>query len=413
MKNIQILSLFIFLSFSASAQNFKAFYLTDFPKTPGNNIYINDFKGVLDSVKKNYTHFKSKKVKNIQKKYKELVKNAKNGAEYGDILLKYFAELGNGHTSAFINAYFRNCGASIFENRVFLSVVNDSAFINKGIKAKDEIIKINNIPVMDFVKKQSVYTPASTEIQRLYMTVRYLFSSYKEETRTYTIKTETGEQDITVNFEPEKIVAKNTNVSNNSTQKSNIEPKILNEKTGYIGVTSMMGDAMIKDFADAFDSISKKPYLIIDLRRNQGGNSGNSEKLTEYLIKNEIKACVSNQILKPKPNHYKGKIFVLISPYTFSAAESFALDLLETGNITLIGLPTGGDTGNQPRTYTSKLGYGYRFPSRKTAQISGKGFEMEGKSIMPHHQVGRTVEDYLRNEDTILKYTLNLMVNGK
>ena len=45
--------------------------------------------------------------------------------------------------------------------------------------------------------------------------------------------------------------------------------------------------------------------LIIDIRRIQGGNSANSEKIAEHLISKKQKACVSNRWLKPKDNHFR------------------------------------------------------------------------------------------------------------
>ena len=52
--------------------------------------------------------------------------------------------------------------------------------------------------------------------------------------------------------------------------------------------------------------------------------------------------------MQPEADAYKGKIYLLTDTYTLSAAESFTLDMKESGNVTLIGEATGGDTGNGP-----------------------------------------------------------------
>jgi len=408
MKGLQkqvILLLLITGHLVASAQDIDYIYVKDIPSTAD---YTADFEKVSDNVNKRYTHLKDKNIDgdSLQTGYLTLVKNAKDNITYGDILIRYFAALRNSHSSVIFKKYYKNCSATLIEDRVFLSYVGDSLFINNGIKEKDEILKINNVPVSTYLRDQAKYTSASTNIHRKYLTAAYLFSSYSEEDRAYTVKTGTGEKEITMHFTgtPQAI--------NSQTSKpyAKVESKLLNDSVAYIAILSMTGN-VVDEFVKAFDTLSGKHFLIIDIRRNQGGNSGYSEKIAEYLITNKQRACVSGRSLSPANSHFKGKLFVLTSPFTFSAAESFALDLLESGNATLVGMPTAGDTGNQPQFYSSKLGYSYWFPSRSKAQISPKGFPMEGQSIQPHYAVSKTIADYFADKDTILEYALRLISN--
>lgn len=404
MKRITILLLILSIYTIAYAQNVNYTYLKDIPATAD---YVADFEKVSDNVNKKYTHLQAKNIDGalLQAKYMALVKNAKTNLEYGDILLRYFAALKNSHSNAIFKKYYKNCTASLIGDRVFLSYLGDSLFIKNDIKEKDEITKINHIPVLTYIQDQAKYTAASTDLHRIYLTVSGLFSSYYEEDRTYTLKTSSGEKEVTVHFNGSPI-QETSKPANPAIGK--IKSKTLNDSIAYIEILSMTGN-VVEEFAKAFDTLSKKHFLIIDLRRNQGGNSGYSEKITEYLITKRQTACVSNRQLNPKESHFKGKILVLTSPYTVSAAESFALDLLESGNAILVGMPTAGDTGNQPQFYSSGLGYSYWFPSRSKAQISPKGFPMEGESIQPSYAISKTVADYLENKDTILNYTLNLI----
>lgn len=405
MQKITLAVLILFICSVSYSQNISYIYINSIPSTAEK--YQGDFLEVSNNVNTKFTHLKDKNIDGValQNKYLALVKNAKTNLEYGDILLRYFAELKNGHSTAIFKKYYKDCSASLIENRVFLSYVNEPEFIKNGVKEKDEIVKINDMPVMDFIKSQAKYTSASTDLHRTYLTVSGLFSSYYEENRTYTIKTSSGNRVVSLRFADRPVQSA---PPANSKPATKIEGKVLNSNVAYIAITSMT-ENVVNDFISAYESLSNKPFLIVDLRKNQGGNSGNSEKIAEYLITKEQTASVSGRRLKPKDTYYKGKLFVLTSPYTFSAGESFALDLLESGNATLIGLPTGGDTGNQPRFYKSQLGYSYWFPSRNKAQISEKGFPMEGRSIEPQYRVFRTVGDYLKGEDTILNFTLSLI----
>ena len=101
---------------------------------------------------------------------------------------------------------------------------------------------------------------------------------------------------------------------------------------------------------------------------------------------------------------------VLIGIGTCSAAESFALDLKESGNAIFIGSETGGDTGNGPKNFTTKHGTSFRIPTRKPAQVSPKGFPMEGMGIKPDFTVCQTVDDFLNNVDTVLEFALSAIL---
>lgn len=69
--------------------------------------------------------------------------------------------------------------------------------------------------------------------------------------------------------------------------------------------------------------------LVIDLRRNQGGDFDRFQRLLLPIIKS-----------RPAINR-KGGLFVIIGPGTFSAAVVNALDLRNEANAILVGAPTG------------------------------------------------------------------------
>lgn len=399
-----ILLLMLAISSRCHAQRIHYIYIKDIPSIVD---YTADFKSVSDRVNAKYTHLKNKHIDGtlLQAQYLALVKDAKTNLEYGAILLRYFANLKNSHANVIFKKYYKHCSAILLENRVFIAYLGDSIFIKNGIREKDEILKINDIPVLTYIQDEAKYISASTDLHRTYLTVSGLFSSYVEERRTYTIKTSAGEKEISVFFDdpPAQQASKVSGPA-----PANIETKVLNDSVAYLSILSMTG-TVLDEFIKAFDTLSKKQVLIIDIRRNQGGNSANSEKIAEYLISKKQKACVSNRWLKPKDNHFKGKLFMLIGPYTVSAAESFVLDVSEDGTVTLVGMPTAGDTGNHPCFYNSSLGYSYWFPSRKNAQVSPHGFPMEGNSIQPHHIVSKTITDYFDNKDPVLDYILQLI----
>lgn len=100
---------------------------------------------------------------------------------------------------------------------------------------------------------------------------------------------------------------------------------------------------------------------------------------------------------------------MLTGTYTVSAAGSSVLDVSEGAAATLAGMPTAGDTGNQPRFYNSRLGENYWLPSRKNARASPHGYPMEEKSIQPQNIVSKTIAGYFDNKDSVPAYVLQLI----
>lgn len=355
--------------------------------------FISDFTEINHIVTKNYSHLENKNIHpdSLFLNYSERIRSISSKEEYGNLLLEYFAGLQNGHTHPFFKKYSLNCQAKWIEGRVFIDKVGDPS-LHESIKEKDEILAIDHIPVSEWLNRQQKWISASTDADRLNRSVWSIFSNYAGGERTFLLKTSGGEKEIVLPF------VKSWN---------KVQSAVLQDTIGYIAVTSMMDD-VVNNFKTEYEKVREKPVLIIDLRENGGGNSNNSEQIAEYLIREPQKACVSGQTLHPSADHYKGKLLVLIGTETFSAAESFALDLKESGHAIFIGSPTGGDTGNLPKVFTTQRGISFTLPVRKPAQLSPKGFPMEGKGIEPDYPVYPTVEDYLKNADTVLEYALKI-----
>lgn len=123
--------------------------------------------------------------------------------------------------------------------------------------------------------------------------------------------------------------------------------------------------------------------------------------------------CVTpnKEITPPRQDAYQGKLFLLTGTYTFSAAESFTLDLKESGNAVLIGEETRGDTGNRPQTYYTTNEIYFRLPTKEPS-VSPAGFPMEGTGIPPHYQVHQTVSDFMQDRDTVLEFALQMITDN-
>lgn len=182
--------------------------------------------------------------------------------------------------------------------------------------------------------------------------------------------------------------------------------KKLSSKVGYIDVRSML-DGVDKQFSKAFASLSRLPFLIVDIRNNGGGSSSVGDFIAQHLIKGK-RTIWDGTTLSPSPDSYKGKVIVLAGPVTVSAAESFLITMKESGDAIVVGTPSAGDTGGNPRLFKTTYGMYYWVPIGHPFKYSPKGFPLEGEGIKPHHLVPMKVDDFLTGKDSQLSYAEEL-----
>ena len=108
--------------------------------------------------------------------------------------------------------------------------------------------------------------------------------------------------------------------------------------------------------ADAMNRVASADALIIDLRKNSGGNPEMVALLVSYLLEPEPATLVNTFVgrdgrlqnetwtTRDLPGkRFTGKdVYVLTSNFTFSAGEEFAYDLQNLKRATIVGETTGG-----------------------------------------------------------------------
>lgn len=167
-------------------------------------------------------------------------------------------------------------------------------------------------------------------------------------------------------------------------------------KTLYLNYTrcQQMPDKPFKDFADeVWKLIDERgaERLVIDLRRNGGGNSIIFEPFTTALSKH------------PRLNQ-KGKTFVLIGRSTFSSAFLNALRLKRETKALLVGEPT----GQKPNAYGEVRSFTLPH-SKLVVRYSTKFFQMmEGDlpSLEPDQLIDRSAADFYTGRDPVLEWAL-------
>jgi len=274
----------------------------------------------------------------------------------------------------------------------------------------------------------------------------------------------------------ENLRSRNTN-NKVDKEKELLEFKILNETTAYLGLHSFSNSDIKKEtkekslkkfLKNSFKSISDNNItnLIIDVSENGGGTEGNEGVVYSYLGDNyqkykkvraktqkavldngidepiilktfgflertfvnkkmvdgslERKQWIGNGLMayKKEPNHkFFGKVYVIISPITYSGGSEFSNMVYSNGKATFVGQETGGGYFGNTSGYSNKL----TLPNSKIEiDIPALQFIMNveqklpfGSGVIPDYKVIPTFEQYINNVNAPLEYILKQIENER
>ncbi|SEO57040.1 Tricorn protease C1 domain-containing protein [Mucilaginibacter gossypiicola] len=358
--------------------------------------------------------------------YLPKVTATKTTADYYKVLISFYALLKDGHT----NVYFPDALAGQFysrppfrtqliEGRVFVTQVFSDSLFKTGIQPGLELLKIDGEPVIDYAEKnvkpyQSSSTPQDLEIREFSYA---LLAGAKDKPLNIEFKTTKG-----------KVISKTIARTGYHDVKGlkTLEYKTINN-VGYLTINNFEDNSIAKQFDSLYTAeIAKTRGLIIDIRYNGGGSSGIGYNIINRLTDKPFKTSAAKFItLASRPGaepawtdmgfgewspnkkiFYDKPVVVLIGPRTFSAAEDFtvAFDYMKRGK--LIGMPTGGSTG-QPVSFN--------LPGGGVARVCGKhdtyadGKEFVGIGINPDIIVKPTIKDLLNGVDAAKEKALQLL----
>ncbi len=203
----------------------------------------------------------------------------------------------------------------------------------------------------------------------------------------------------------------------------------LTDNIVYINLPGFGSKEIVDQFDNIFPEIQKAKGLIIDVRKNQGGNSAYGDAIISYLTNKPLKGSHwktrqympafrawgkkeqwyegDHDIVMPrKEGTFNGPIVVLTGPSTFSAGEDFVVPLHASGRAMVVGEKTGGSTG-QPLFI--------KLPGRGSARICTKwdtypdGREFVGVGIIPDVEVHPSPADIAAGRDVVLEKGLEVL----
>ena len=359
------------------------------------------------------------------------VQDTKSTLEYYKVMLRFCAELKDGHTNIWSTSdslnnfvsYRPPIRSKLVEGKVIITSVFSDSLEKSGIKAGMEIISIDKIPVIKYAEENvKPFQSASTTQDLL--------------NRTYNSGLLRGNKNVPVDLElmdlDGKIFTRKLARTGYRNLKVNptVEFKMLPNNVAYFLINEFETSDSRKKFVALFDSISKSSALILDIRLNGGGNTDFT--ILSYLTDKPIKPAqnfiqkyiptsrawgepVEWELLSLSSQQPNGKklyskpVILLTGPQTFSAAEDFAVafDAMNRGKI--MGEATGGSTG-QPLQFTLPGGLMGRVCTKRDLYPDGKVFV--GVGVQPNITVKPNIADIKAGKDTVLEAALKYL-SGK
>ena len=371
--------------------------------------------------------------------------------EYYKVLMEICAKLNDGHTEIFLPV---SLAVSIAKPPVEIRWIADHFFVTnvdrtltEQIPLGSQVFFVEGIPIENYIEKNiRPYVSSSTEHIRKKIICERLLEGATKSSLEIGIVTPSG-QDKRV-----KLDRKNGSIDwlRKTESRTLIEYKYLDNDISYVSINGFESEKIVDEFRLYLDSIRVSKSLILDLRKNGGGNSSYAYEILRYLTRKPIITSkwstrehkASFKALGSSLNHmdpslseweqeyaltYAGNFWyeskpdtilphweeyidiptvILTGNGTASAAEDFLVACENVGFGVRIGEYTFGSTGQPLRLNLPGGGYA-RICTKKDTYPDGR--EFVGYGIKPDHIIKQEIDQILSGEDKTLKFAIDYL----
>ncbi len=306
-------------------------------------------------------------------------------------------------------------------NQVYITEVLSNDFMRQGMRAGSEILRIDGMDVIEYVNRyKRPYIGSSTPQWTEY-------APYIE----FELTKERGSVITEIMFKnpdgKSHTIRSNRNIEWDAGANPIFEFKIIEGNTGLLKVTTFMGDNFIKEFDKLYPEIEKTDALIIDLRDNGGGNSYYADYIIRHLSETPVRVgkwssrmyiaahgswgypqewyMTTPHALQPVKDKtlYTKPLALLVNATIFSSAENFCVTFRGLNKGKIIGMPTGGSTGNPINIHLGSDIYA-TICTKNEWDVEGNTFI--GIGIIPDIIVEETNEVFLTGRDMVVEEAL-------
>jgi len=354
------------------------------------------------------------------------VRATANTYEYYRVLQQMCALLQDGHSDVFLPPELAErmeadlpLRIDLIENRVFITRVASQALAAEGVAEGLEILKIDGLPVHEYVEKNR--RPYVTSNSPQHVAVKLYSYGLLAGPRDKPVTVEFRSQDGRV-FE--KRLARSPRPDTAALPP--VEFRKLDGNIAYVAINTFNSEDVPKELAAHLADVRASDALILDVRQNDGGSGVMAYDVLGYLTPDDFapppwktRQYISTLRVwgtpggwwEPKPSLWKAKgsesytkpAVMLIGPRSLSATDVFAETFQRLKRGLLIGEPTGGSTGD-PLAFSLPGGGSGRV---STSTDAGPG--IIGKGVQPDILVPRKVDDLLAGRDAALAAALSAL----
>lgn len=387
-----------------------------------------------------------------------IVQKTENDYQYYRELQKFCALLKDGHTDIYLPQSIRlyretfgdyRIGIGNFDGRV---IITETTLSKKDeIPIGSEIIKVNGKPTERYVNENvAPYIASSTEHELKDRSFAALLQGLEGETYQVEIKKPNG-QIISLSLTHKQLDPKEK-IFPAPDGNSAFEFKWEDNQIAFLSLNTFNSPQVIESFMAKLPELYKAKGLIIDLRKNRGGNSALATSIFRYLtddkILNDVRRksrqhipafkswgrslnpndTVNNELAKkcflssrdkylyefdyhPDSNKLDAKRIVvptviLIGHKTFSSAENFLVLADNQKHMIKVGEKTAGSTGN-PLFFELPGGGAAMICTLQNTYPDGR--EFVGYGIKPDLEIKTTINDFLNHKDPVLDRALEYL----
>ncbi len=330
-----------------------------------------------------------------EKAYKEFIPkvlSTENTLDYYLLLVQFYALLNDGHSRVLLPKSLRNkfdmpaLYLDLIQQRIF--VIGVDTMQEDQIPLGSEILKVDGINILECLEKRVLpYVSASTEeVKRMWAVRGWLDAGYgllAGTSRTLvnlTYLTPSGEEK-NIDFIRDSRRRKFKWVWKLNRQIGRFHWKKVKDKIIYLAINDFGNEEITSKFKSIVTELKKSKGVLIDLRYNRGGSTGIAKSILDYFTNRQLQgpkwktrehrgaykawgkfdpdnkeygpyyrnnAWYEGSVMPLKPSEgtkISVPLVVLIGPDTTSAAEDFLIYCDELEQVTLVGQPTNGSTG--------------------------------------------------------------------
>jgi carboxyl-terminal processing protease len=355
----------------------------------------------------------------VHKRYRPLIEAAKSDQDFYAILSQMTGELHDAHTRFSSPSQWRNykkqqgvgAGLSVDDiggKTVVVMVRRDSSAARAGIEPGMIILRVDGKPVAERIAEIENSKPSSSTDRATRMfTYSRLFAGPPDSEMKLELERADGSH-----FESTlmRLIYSVT---------SNVATDVLPSGNGYIRFDGFQ-PSITKEFRQALERFRNAPGIVIDLRRNGGGDLGVLLPIAGYFFDKKtlfardktrsgkplsefagvLRLPLNLYVGRPGDQIYSGQVVILVDARSASSSEVFAAGMQDSKRAEIIGSQSCGCVLGIAKPRVMKGGGVLEIS--EVLWYSPKGRKLEGTGVLPDEKVVPSLGDLQQKRDPVL-----------